>query len=64
MLNADLCLCVLLYPIHIIKFLSLWMCWLEVGRSKDSQASSLGSRMQSGVRQGCRWLGKVARHLL
>ena len=59
MLNVDLCLCFLLCPIHIVKFLSLWVRSLEVVRLKDNQASSLGSHMQSGVCQGCRLLGKA-----
>lgn len=57
MLNADLW--VLYYPIHIINFLSLWMCSLEVVRLKDKQASALGSHLQwcvSGLQvawEGC-----------
>lgn len=51
MLNADLYLCFLLYPINIVKFLSLRMCSLEAVRSKDNQASSLGCHMRSGMCQ-------------
>lgn len=51
MLNADLYLCFLLYPINVVKFLSLRMCSLEAVRSKDNQASSLGCHMQSGMCQ-------------
>jgi len=56
MLNADLCLCFLLCPIPIVKFLSLWMCSLGVVRSKENQAAWLGSPMQSGV-----WWGALGR---